>query len=96
MLLGGLAQVVEIADPELVVQATNRLRADARDPGQLDQGRRELLLQLRRRRDLAGLDEGDDLLLQGLPDPRQLGGAALRARSATETGLWRITRAASR
>ena len=73
--LRGLAQVVEAGDAELVVELAHGLRAEAGDPGHLDQRGRELRLQLRRGGDLAGLGEGDDLLLERRPDARQLGRA---------------------
>ena len=76
-LLGGGPQVVEVGDAELVEQPSGRLRADPGDPGHIDERRRELCLQLRRRRDLAGLDQGDDLLLKRLADSWQFGGPAL-------------------
>ena len=76
-----LAELVQVGDPELVEHPPRRLRADPGDPRHLDQRRRELLLQLRRRRDLALLEQGDDLRLQGVADPGQVGCLALARRA---------------
>ena len=68
--------------------------ADAGHPGHLDQGRRELRLQLHRGRDLAGLQQRVDLFRQRLADAGDLGRPPCAASSATETGLSRIALAA--
>ena len=73
LLLGGGAQLLEARDAQLVVEAARRLRAHSGDHGHLDQGGRELPLQLRRGWDLAGVEQRHDLLLQRLADPGQLG-----------------------
>ena len=67
-----LAQVVDRGDADLVEEAARRLRAEAGDPRHLDQRRRELRLELLRRRDHAGVEERLDLLLGRLADPGQL------------------------
>ena len=72
--LGRLAQVVEVGDTELVVEAPCGLRAHSRHPRHLDQRRRELPLELRGRGDLARVEEGHDLALERLPDARELRG----------------------
>ena len=76
-LLGRLLQLGEVLDAELVVEPAGRLRAQARHPGHLDQGRRELRLQLVRRGDAPGLDQRVDLLRERLADRGQLGQPAL-------------------
>ena len=76
-LLGSRPETLEVLDPELVVEATRGLRPEPRDPGHLNQRGGELLLQLLGRGDAAGLDQGDDLLRQGLADTRELGEPAL-------------------
>ena len=67
--LGGRLELVEGRDPGVVVDAADGLGADAGDPGQVDQRGGELLLQLPRGRDLALVEEGDDLLLDRVADP---------------------------
>jgi len=74
--LGGGPEVVQGGDLQLVEEPPRRLRPKPWHPRDGDQSRRELLLQLHGGGDLAGVEQGDDLLLQGLADPRQLGGAA--------------------
>ena len=61
------------ADLELVEEAARGFRAEAGDPGHLDQGRRELRLQLHRGGDLAGLQQRVDLFRQRLADAGDLG-----------------------
>jgi hypothetical protein len=78
LLLRRLPEVLDRGHTELVVEASRRFRPQARDPRHLDQGGRELLLQLRRGRDLAGLQERVDLLRQGLAHPGDLGRPAGR------------------
>ncbi len=77
--LGRRPQLLGRGDAGLVVDPPHRLRADAGDPRHLDERRRELLLQLDRRGDLALLEEGDDLLLDRVADSLQLGRPALPA-----------------
>ena len=60
-------------DSELVVEPSRGLRPQPRDPRHLDQGRRELRLQLHRGRDLAGLQQRVDLFRQRLADAGNLG-----------------------
>ena len=72
-LLGGLLELDEVLDPDLVVDPAGGLGAEARDAGHLHQRRRELLLQLVRRGDAARLDQRLDLLGEGLADVGQLG-----------------------
>ena len=67
-----LAQVVDRGDADLVEEAARGLRAKPRDAGHLDQGGRELRLELLGRRDRAGVEERLDLLLGRLADPGQL------------------------
>ena len=81
LVLGRLLQVLEGGDVELVVEAPRGFRAEAGDPRHLDQGRRELRLQLRGGRDLAGLEQRVDLLRERLADARDLGRASLRRRA---------------
>ena len=76
--LGGGLEVLDRRHPELVEEAPGGFGPEAGDPGHLDQGRREFRLQLHRRRDLAGLQQGVDLFRQRLADPGDLGRPALR------------------
>ena len=69
LLGGGLSQLVEAGHAQLVEEPAGRLRAEPRDPRHLDQPRPETSLQLGRRRDLAGLDEREDLPWSVLPTP---------------------------
>ena len=75
---GRLAQVLDRRHPELVVEAAGGFRSQAGDVGDLDQGHRELLLQLRRRRDLTGREQRVDFFGERLADAGNLGGATLR------------------
>ena len=79
--LGGRPQLRGRGDAGLVVDPPHGLRADPRDPRQVDERRRELLLQLDRGGDLALLEEGDDLLLDRVADPLQLGRPPLQRRA---------------
>ena len=76
--LGGRLEVLERGDPELVEEPPRGFRAEPGHPRHLDQGRRELRLQLRRRGDLAGRQQGVDLFRQRLADPGDLGRPARR------------------
>ena len=76
--LGRLPEVVEAGDFELVEEAPRGFRAEPGDPRHLDQARRELRLQLRRRGDLAGLEQGVDLFGERLADAGDLGRPARR------------------
>ena len=87
-------QVLQRGDAELVEEAPRGLRPHPRHPRHLDQGRRELRLQLHRGGDLAGLQQRVDLFRQRLADAGDLGRPPAAARSATETGLSRIALAA--
>ena len=73
-----LLEVVEGGDPELLEEAAGGLGAEPRHAGDLDQRGRVLGLQLGRRRDLAGLDQGVDLFRKGLADAWDLGRPAGR------------------
>jgi hypothetical protein len=73
---GGLAQIVEARDAELVVESARGLCPQAGEPRDFDQRGREPGLQLRGGGDLAGVDQVDDLPLQRRSDPGELGGLA--------------------
>jgi hypothetical protein len=73
---GGL-QGVHRVDGELLEQATGALGSQAGQAGDLQQAHGELGPELDRRRDVAVVGEGQDLLLDDRADARQLGGAAL-------------------
>ena len=75
--LGGRLQLLERCDPGLVVDTTDRLRADPGNPRQVDEGGGELLLQLPGGRDLALVEQGDDLLLDRVADALHRGRLAL-------------------
>jgi hypothetical protein len=64
-----LLQLLEGRDPGLVIDAADGLGSDPRNPRQLDQRCWELLLELARRRNLALVEQRDDLLLDGVADP---------------------------
>ena len=88
LLLGGRAQRVERVDAELVVEPPRALRPEARQVHDRDQPGRELVAQLLRGRDVAGLVERVDLLLERLADAVDLGHAALaRHRGHRHRGL---------
>ena len=72
LLLGRGLQVGERRDPELLPDPRRRLRPESRQPHELDDIRRHRVAALRERVDLAGVDDLDDLLLDRLPDSRQL------------------------
>ena len=55
------------------MQPPDRLRTEALDPVDLDQAGRDPVLQLGSGRNLPVLDQGDDLLLERLADPVELG-----------------------
>ncbi len=63
-------ETLEVGDPELVVEAARGLRPEPGDPRDLDQGRRELLLQLLGLRQRALVEQGQDLRLDRRADPR--------------------------
>ena len=73
---GGRAQRVDRVDLELLVEAPRALGAQARQPHHRDDARRVLGAQLLGRRDRAGLDQRDDLLLERRADALQLGRTA--------------------
>ncbi len=77
LLLGGRAQGIQGVDPELVVEPPRALRPEARQVHDREQPARELVAQLLGRRDVAGLVEREDLLLEDLADPVELGDAAV-------------------
>ena len=83
--LDGRPQRVQRVDAQLVVEHARPLGPQAGQAGDRHQPGRELGPQLLRRRDLAGVDERLDLLLQGGADPGQLGGPA-RARQPRHRG----------
>ena len=76
LVFGRLFQLLEVRDLQFVPEQARGFRADPGDPRHLDQGRREFRLQLQRRRDLAGLEQGVDLFRQRLADAGDLGGTA--------------------
>ena len=95
-LLGRLAQLLERGDPELVVEPPRGLRAEAGDPRHLDRVAGNFSFSFTAGRDLALVEQRDDLLLERLADPRQLGRPALAAPARRpRRGLSRIARAAS-
>ena len=67
--LGRILQLPERGDPELLPDATRRLRPEPREPHELDDVRGNPIAPLGERRDLAVLDDLHDLLLDHLPDP---------------------------
>src|SRR3954453_4460163 len=71
--LGRLAQRVERVDAQPVVEAARALRAEAGEPREVDEPRRELRPHLLHRRDRPRREQRLELLLQGAPDARQLG-----------------------
>ncbi len=73
----GLPETLERVDAELLVKPTRALGAESRKPRHLDQPRWELRAQLLECRDLAGLRQRHDLLLQSCADAGQLCGLAL-------------------
>jgi hypothetical protein len=77
--LTGCFQVLHRGDFELLEEAPGRFRADAGDAGDLDQGRRELRLQLHGGGDLTGLDQRVDLFRQRLADAGDLRRCCRRA-----------------
>jgi hypothetical protein len=70
--LGGLPELLERADPELLVQPARPLRPEAGDARDLDQAGRELGLQLLGGGDAPGLQQGGDLLRERAADAGQL------------------------
>ncbi len=72
-----LAQRVDGVDLELVEQPSGALGTEAGETHHLDQAGGELGSQLGRGGDFAVIGQGDDLVLDGPADPRQLGGASL-------------------
>ena len=89
LILGRGSELLEARHPELVVEAPRRLRPNAGNPRDLDQGRRKPALELRRRRDLTFVEKREHLLLERPAHPGQLGDRPSRASSSTDTGLWR-------
>ncbi len=71
--LGRRLEVVHRGDVELFEEPPGGFRTDAGDPGDLDQGRRELRLQLHRGGDLARLQQRIDLVRQRLADAGDVG-----------------------
>ena len=71
--LCGGPEVIQGRDAELVEEPSRRLCPHPRHPRHFDQGGRELRLQLHRRGDLAGLEQGVDLFRQRLADAGDLG-----------------------
>ena len=71
------AQLLERGDAELGVDPAGGLGAQAREAREPHQLAGELRAQLHGRGDVAGLEQGQDLLLERLPDVAQLGRAAL-------------------
>ena len=80
--LGGGAQLRDGRHAELLPDLARRLRSEARELREEDDVGRDDRPELRQRRDLAGLDDLDDLLLDRLADPGQL----LRAAVERELG----------
>ncbi len=74
---GRLLEAVERVDAELLVQPTRAFGPESRQLRHLDQPGRELRAQLLQCRDLAGLGQRHDLLLQGRADTGQLDGLSL-------------------
>ena len=67
-----LSKVVDRSDADLVEEALRRFRAKSRDPRHLDEGGRELRLELLGGGDRAGVEECGDLLRRRLADPGQV------------------------
>ena len=67
-----------VAICELVAEQARGFRPEPGDARHFDQGRREFRLQLHRRRDLAGVEQGVDLFRQRLADAGDLGRPARR------------------
>src|SRR6185436_551051 len=80
-------QVGERGDAELLPDLSRRLRAEARQAGELDDVRRHQRLVLRQRTDLALVDDLDDLALDRLADAGQLLGLALEGELSDEARL---------
>ena len=76
--LGRLLEVVQRCDAQLVVQQLGPLGPQAGDAGDLDQARRDAVSQLDRGGDVAVGQQRVDLLGDGLADPGQVRGPALR------------------
>ena len=70
--LGGLFQVLDRRDVQLLPDAPGGLRSEAGEAHELDDVRRDALLPFGERLDLAVVDDLHDLLLDRLADPRQL------------------------
>ncbi len=87
---GGL-QLAERGDPELVVDAAGRLRADARNPLDLDEALGQLRAQLLERRERPGLAQLLDLRGDRVADAIELGQPALLGESPD--GLVRLAHA---
>ena len=85
---GRLAQRLRRVDAELVEESPRSLGPEPREPGDRQQPRREALAELHRRRDLAGLDQVADLLLERRADAGELGDAPLaRERGDRDGGV---------
>ena len=94
--LGGRAQRIERVDPELVVEPARALGPEARQVHDRDQPARELVAQLLGGRDVAGLVEREELLLERLADARSSVTRPSRAICTTETDDSRTALAAVR
>ena len=75
--LGGLLQLVDRRDAELLPDAPRGLRAQSRHAHELDDVGRDALLALGEGGDLPVVDDLDDLLLDHLADSGEVLGAAL-------------------
>ena len=91
-----VASASQRVDAQLVEQPPRALGPEPRQPRHVDEPRRELRAQLLDRRDRAGLEQREDLLLERLADARQLGDAPARASAATDVGASRTALAALR
>ena len=80
-LLGGALEPLERGYPELRPDPRCRLRADTREPQELDDPGRHHAAALRERVHLAVLDDLHDLVLDGLADPGELLRPSRRARA---------------
>ena len=81
--LGGRAQRRQRVDPELGEELARALGPEARQARHLEQAGRVLRAQLLGGGDRPGVEQGDELLLERLADPRQRGHASRRASAPT-------------
>jgi hypothetical protein len=96
LLLGGLLQRLERVDPQLVEELAGALGPEARQPGHVDEPGRELRAQLLERGDRPRVEQGHELLLERLADPRSVVTRPSRVSAATPTGASRTALAALR